>query len=58
MMTTKFTDEELMAYVDGEVDDDKAQAIEATAAADLEIASTIDMFARTRMMVRDAFSSS
>lgn len=57
MRTTKFTDEELMAYVDGEIDDEKARAIEATAAADPDIASTIDMFARTRMMARDAFSS-
>lgn len=45
-MTTKFSDEELMAYVDGEVDDEKAQAIEAAAAADPGIARTIDMFAR------------
>jgi anti-sigma factor RsiW len=57
MMTTKFTDEELMAYVDGEVDDEKAHAIEVAAAADPDIAGTIDMFARTRMMARDAFSS-
>jgi hypothetical protein len=57
MMMTKFTDEELMAYVDGEVDDEEARAIEAAAAADPEIAGTIDMFARTRMMARDAFSS-
>jgi hypothetical protein len=56
MMTTKFTDAELMAYVDGEVDDEKALAIEAAATADPDVARTIDMFARTRMMARDAFS--
>jgi hypothetical protein len=56
-MTSKFTDEELMAYVDGEVDDAKAAAIEAAAAANPGIARTIDLFARSRLTVQEAYAS-
>lgn len=56
-MTAKFTDEELMAYVDGEVGEEHRRAIKAAAAADPKIARTIAMFAQTRVMARAAFSS-
>jgi len=56
-MTARFTDEQLMAYVDGEVDDENRRAIKAVAAADPKVARTISMFARTRVMARATFSS-
>jgi anti-sigma factor RsiW len=55
--TARFSDEELMAYVDGEVGEENRRAIKAAAAANPEIAKTIGIFAQTRAMARAAFAS-
>jgi hypothetical protein len=55
-MTTRYKDEELMAYVDGEVDDESRRAIRAAADFDPEVVRTMNMFAQTRAMARAAFS--
>lgn len=48
MERQEFGDETLMAYADGELDSEAAQAVEAAAATDAELARRIAMFSRTR----------
>lgn len=47
-MTDKFTDEELMAYADGELEPDRAAALAALLSKRPDLARRVDMFARTR----------
>lgn len=49
-----FSDETLMRYVDGELDDAEGAEIEAALAADADLAARIEMFAETRLSAQDA----
>ena len=51
-----YTDEQLMAYADGELPAAEVQAIAAAAAADPELAQRIERFAATRRVLHDAFA--
>lgn len=50
-----FTDEELMAYADGELDAAEAKAVETAAEQDPEIAARIALFNDSRAILREAF---
>ncbi|WP_421725003.1 anti-sigma factor [Bauldia sp.] len=53
-MTERFTDEQLMAYVDGEADADTAAAITTAIDTDRDLAARVAVFAETRRRARDA----
>jgi hypothetical protein len=54
MERQEFGDETLMAYADGELDDDMVRAVEAAAAADADLARRIALFSRTRDILGEA----
>ena len=54
MMGADFSDEQLMSFVDGEVDLCTAERIEAAMHGDTELAARIAIFAETRAIVKDA----
>lgn len=55
MKDTQFDDETLMAYADGELDDDTSDAIEKAIQSDPQLAQRLDAFAQTRLLAREAF---
>lgn len=57
MAQLHFSDEILMAFADGELDDQVAAAVEKAMASDLNIAKRVAGFLRSRHLIRSAFSS-
>lgn len=53
----ELADEMLMAYADGELDEDGSRRVEAAMAADAAVASRVVAFQRTRRLARAAFSA-
>lgn len=51
---TDFTDEELMAYADGELEPVRAEAVRAAVAASPDLAARVEVFARTRRLAKEA----
>lgn len=51
---TMFSDETVMRYVDGELDDETSARLEAALARDSELSQRIELFASTRLAAQDA----
>jgi hypothetical protein len=57
MNTNSFSDEELMAYADGELEAERARQIEQACLSDTRIAARVEMFRASRRLLSDAFVS-
>ena len=53
---TAFSDETVMRYVDGELDDETSARVEAALAADPELSRRVEMFAETRLAAQHALA--
>jgi hypothetical protein len=57
MSDSRFSDETLMAFADGEADPDTARAIDRAIRSDRELAARAEMFRRTSILAKQAFKA-